>query len=346
MRSKSNRFPRFILSLLALALLVAASAQAQQLPRSVAIGTNPPGTLFYAAASGISKVTSEVLPFQVLVQPYSGSSTFLPLLNSGELEFGINNAVDMGLSYGGPAVKIGGRNPLPHTPNARLAMRGGPLLIGLLVKKDSPIKTVHDLKGQRVTGEYPAHLAVWYNMYGALTSAGLTWNDVKVVPVPAVNDGVEALGQGRAEVSISALGVAKVKEVDAAIGLRHMSIDCSPEGEKRLRKGVPGYYPHRVKAGSSTAVVEDTCVIAYDVYLTVGKSVPNPVVSAVLKGIWENFEKLGPIHPHLRQWNRERAVDEDVTIPYHPAAAAFYKERGQWSAKMDDAQKRLLAMNP
>jgi hypothetical protein len=35
-----------------------------------------------------------------------------------------------------------------------------------------------------------------------------------------------------------------------------------------------------------------------------------------------------------------------VTIPYHPAAVQFYKEKNLWNAKMDEAQKRLLAVNP
>jgi hypothetical protein len=39
-------------------------------------------------------------------------------------------------------------------------------------------------------------------------------------------------------------------------------------------------------------------------------------------------------------------VDAEVTLPYHPAAARFFKDNGAWSAKMDEAQKRLLALNP
>src|SRR5213079_914879 len=92
----------------------------------------------------------------------------------------------MGLAYRGPGFRVGGRNPFPHAPNVRLVMRGSPLLVGLLVRKDSPIKSVHDVRGKRMTGEYPAHLAVWYNMFGHLASAGLAWNDVKIIPVPAV----------------------------------------------------------------------------------------------------------------------------------------------------------------
>ncbi len=319
-------------------------AAAQSQP--VSIGTNPPGSVFYAIGSGLAKVVSEAGAARMSVQPYSGSSTFLPLLNSGELEFGVNNAVDMALAYRGPKFQIGGRNPFPHTPNALLVMRGSPLLVGLLVRKDSPIKSVHDVKGKRMTGEYPAHLAVWYNMFGHLASAGLGWNDVKVVPVPAINDGVDALIQGRADVSEFALNGAKVKEADVAVGVRHISTDCSPEGERRLRQAVPGYYPRWVKAGTATAVVEDTCVIAYDNYLTASKRVSDAVVEATLKAIWEHIDKLPPLHPIFKEWTRERAVDPDVTIPYHPGAIRFYKERGSWKPQMDQVQQKLLSLNP
>src|SRR3990172_7249728 len=170
-----------VVGYVALSLLLLDPIGAQQLPRSVTVAANPPGTVFYALASGIAKVVSEGASFQMVVQPYTGSSTFLPLLNTAEIDFGINNAVDMALTYRGPNFKIGGRNPFPHTPNARLAMRGAPLLISMLVKKDSPLKSVHDVKGKRVTGEYPAHLAVWYNMFALLASGALTWSDVRVV---------------------------------------------------------------------------------------------------------------------------------------------------------------------
>ena len=151
-------------------------------PVRASIGANPPGTVFYAVASGLAKVATEAGTAALTVQPHTGSSTFLPLIESGELEYGVVNAVDMTLAFRGPGFKIGGRNPLPAAPGIRLVMRGSPLLIALLVRKDSPIRTVQDVKGKRVTGEYPAHLAVWYNMFGLLASGGLTWSDVGSCP--------------------------------------------------------------------------------------------------------------------------------------------------------------------
>ena len=339
-------FRRRMLGAIALVAVAATIVSAQSMPKQVIVGTNPPGTTFYAVASGLAKVVSGHAGTQMVVQPHSGTSTMLPLMNTGEMEFGVVNAVDMGLSYRGPNFKIGGRNPFPHAPNLRLVMRGSPLMVGLLVKKDSPIKTAADVKGKRFTGEYPAHLAVWYNMFGHLSAAGLTWNDVKVVPVPAVNDGVDALVQGRADVTQHALNSAKVKEADAAVGVRHLSDDCSPEGEKRLRTAVPGYYPRIVKGGSATGVIDDTCFIAYDTYFAAGKSVPDAVVEAALKALYDHNAELGPIHPMLKEWTKERGVDPDVTIPYHPGAIRFYKERGLWKPAMDQVQQKLLSLNP
>ena len=347
MRANLYWFPRFVSTVLALALLAHVSADAQQIPRSVTVAANPPGTVFYALASGMAKVVSEGAPFQMVVQPYTGTSTFLPLLNTGEIDFAVNNAVDMALSYQGPErLKIGGRNPFAHTPNVRLVMRGSVLMVGLLARKDSGIRTIYDVKGKRLTGEYPAQLSNWYNLFAFLATASMTWNDVKVVPVPAVNEGVDALVQGRADVAMHALNSAKIREADAAVGVRHVSLDCSPEGEKRLRNAVPGYYPRWLKPGQALAIVEDTCVNAYDIYLTSHKAAPDKVVNTVLKGVWDNIEKLPPFHPSFREWTRERAVTPEVTIPYHPAAIPFYKERGLWSAKMDEAQRNLLALNP
>jgi TRAP transporter TAXI family solute receptor len=340
----------FVLALVVIvaagAVAVRAAAQGQPLPKSVTIGTNPAGTVFFALASGIAKVVSGSAGYQMVVQPHAGTSTMLPLVNAGEMEFGIQNGLDLWLTYRGPAHQIGGRNPFAHTPNVRLAMRGVPLMVGLLVRKDSPIKNVHDVKGKRFTGEYRAHLAVWYNMFGHLSSAGLTWNDVKVVPVNTVNDGVDALVQNRADVTQHALNSAKVKEADAAVGVRHISDDCSPEGEARMKKAVPGYYPRVVKPGAITGVVEDTCVVAYDTYFFAGKTVPDHVVEAALKAVWEGGGELVPIHPMFKEWTQDRAVDADAAIPYHPGAMRFYKERNVWKAGMDQVQQKLLAVNP
>ena len=71
-----------IITLLSLTLSFtqAVTVNAQKIPASTTIGSNPAGSLFYSVASGLAKVISGAGPMQAVVQPYTGSSTFLPLL--------------------------------------------------------------------------------------------------------------------------------------------------------------------------------------------------------------------------------------------------------------------------
>ena len=174
------------------------------------------------------------------------------------------------------------------------------------MRKDSLIKTIHDIKGKRLTGEYPAQLANWYITFAALAGAGLSWKDVKVVAVPAANEGVDALVQGRADAALHALNSAKVREADASVGVRHLTIDCS-RGDKRIRQAVPALHKDG-QAGGGTAVVDDTCFVAFDICLTSGMAASPHVVATVIKAVWDNIEKLPP-SPRPKGVDQERAVD-------------------------------------
>ncbi|MCS7235879.1 MAG: TAXI family TRAP transporter solute-binding subunit [Armatimonadota bacterium] len=312
-------------------------------PGTLTIGTNPPGTLFYALGSGIARVLTDYAGLRAAVQPYSGSSTFLPLLNVGELQLGVVNAVDVAMAYRGPdRLKVGGRNPFQPSPNIRLVVRGGPLYAVQWARRDSPFRTVADLRGRRVTGVYSAHLAVWYNTYGNLASCGLSWNDVQVVPVSTVGEGMRALVAGRADSAAYALGAADVQEADATIGLRALSICGDEQGQRRLREAVPGYYAVRLKAGRSAGVVEDVWVQAYDIYLLTHKDLDEETVYRVTRTLWEQNRRLWPLHSAFEEWATRRYVDPGVTVPYHPGAIRLYREKGAWTRSMEEAQARLL----
>jgi len=322
-----------------------AFAAEEALPKSVSIGSNPSGTLFYALASGVAATIAKHAPFKAEPTPYAGSSTFLPLLNEGrELDFGINNAVDMAMAYRGPdQLKIGGKNPFATTPNVRLVLRGGAMTVGFHVPKNSNIHTVKELKGRKVAGEYPAHQAVWYNGFGSLASCGMAWADVDVVPVPAVNDGIDALKAGRVEAALHAVGSGKVREADAAIGVRMISICDDAASKQRLREAVPGYYASRWKAGSTAGVTEDVSAVSYDVYVTTHKKMSNKAVYEVVKALWDGQKTLFGKHPILKRWKLDRFASTDVTLPYHPGAIQFYKEKGVWSDASEKVQKQLLS---
>ena len=72
-----------------------ASAQVYQ------IGTNPQGSMFYSSGASISALMVQKTGVQFRVAPYGGSSTYLPLINNGQLAFGMVNAAEAAFAYSG-----------------------------------------------------------------------------------------------------------------------------------------------------------------------------------------------------------------------------------------------------
>jgi TRAP-type uncharacterized transport system substrate-binding protein len=64
------------------------------LPRTIAIASNLAGTGAHALASGLAAVASKVTPIAAKVQPYNGPNAWMPLMENGEIEFGIINILD------------------------------------------------------------------------------------------------------------------------------------------------------------------------------------------------------------------------------------------------------------
>ena len=61
-----------------------------------------PGTVFYALASGLARSQAKERPFRWLSNPIPARA-LSPSLNTGEIDFGINNAVDMALRTRDPS---------------------------------------------------------------------------------------------------------------------------------------------------------------------------------------------------------------------------------------------------
>jgi TRAP transporter TAXI family solute receptor len=305
-------------------------------PKLLFLGTNPAGSAYYAVGSALARVLSERSGLQVRVQPYSGSSTYIPLLNSGELALGLNNTSDALHAYQG-------LKPFHAAPNLRVISVIFPLKVAMFVPKNSNIQSLSELKGKRVTGRYTAQLAVYYNVGSILASASLSWNDVNILPVANVNQGVQALIEGRVDASVHAVGSAKIEEANASIsgGIRFLSVDHSPEGAKRMAAFMPGSYPSLVKAGSATGAITDSWVEAYDVFLTTGKGQSDEVGYRMAKTLWENADGVRKAQRLLLDFARDNMVKSAATIPYDAGAIRFYKEKSLWPHEMEKRQQEL-----
>lgn len=326
---------------LAFAMITPLSAGAD--PSKIVLVTGDRTTLFYSVAGEVGRIIDGFTHRSLEVKSYKsieGPQGYVQALDKGEGDFAPILSADGARIFRG--TKVGGRNPFQRMKDLRIIMRGLSITGGLFVKKTSPARTVRDIKGMRVTGEYPDFLGAWDAIVGEMASANLTWKDVKIVPVAGLIDGPNEFLKGNADATEFAINSAKVAEADKVVGIKYLSATCDEAGKERITRAVPGYYSVWLKKGDAVGIVDDTCVLATDVYLATRKNESDDKVVGVLSALWTELSKKNRAASSLKGWSLERAVSPDVTVAYHPAAVKFFKEKGVWTEKMERAQKHLL----
>jgi TRAP transporter TAXI family solute receptor len=311
-----------LLALLGVSLALASRATAQPL----GIGTNPQGTLVYTLGATVSKALADSAKMQSRLQPQSGTGTMVPLVNSGEIDIGFCNAREFYDSYYG----VGSSDKKPY-PNLRAIAVLFPIQVALLVRNNSPIKTVRDIKGRSIAYGFTSQEVIRILMDGLLANAGLTVNDMKPVLVPNLVRAIDELISGRVDVAFFALGQAKVAEADAAIsgGVRFLPVDTSPAAiEAMLKVAQVGYVDTVTPAPQLPGVHEPIAVAHYDYVVFANKDVPIERVKTITSVLHQQRDLMAQSMPLFKQLKPERMYTSKLKVPYHDGAIAYYREVG------------------
>jgi TRAP transporter TAXI family solute receptor len=311
-------------SALAAALAVASPASAQL----YSLGTGKQGFFTYSAGAAIAKVAADG-GVNLRVKPFGGSSAYVPGVNAGEQQFGLANELETHYAVTGTAIYKG-----KQQPNLRVVAVLTPLYSQFFVRKDSPIKTIADLKGKRVPSDYVSQRVLDILTQGTLANGGLSYADVQKVPVPNVVGGANQFEQDKADVFMFALGAGKVAEVNAKVPLRVLAVDHSKEAMARLRKFIPVAYATKISPSKGRAGLnEPTWVYAYDYLVLTNAKVPDDVVYKLTKLMHEHKKELVSNFGGLNGFDPNRMTKDLGVVQYHPGAIKYYKEIGAWPPK-------------
>jgi hypothetical protein len=300
---------RSVLLTLAACGLCAAAANAQ----TYGFATLPPGTLNHTTASAISKVLKEKAGMNMLVQPTAGDQVIVPMVGRGEVEVGIANAMEVhdGLAKG--------------NKDLRIIAAAHPLRVGFFVRKDSPIKSIVDLKGKRVPYGFSAMRALEPTVRAMLATANLTEKDIKPVMVPNVVRSADDFASGAADAFYFAFGAPKVREVDATSGgIRVVEID--EKGMDAARKIERWGYLTDIKPSPVFVGVDKPMkVYSFDNLLFTSAKTSDEFVQKFLDTLFKNRDDLIAVQPVLREFTPAFAFKQ-YEVPYHPAAVKYFKD--------------------
>jgi TRAP transporter TAXI family solute receptor len=311
-------------------------------PQSLRLAANVVGSLMYAIGGGLAGVVEKNSSLKVEVLP-QGNIVAFPMFTTRECDLVISATDEADMAYKGSVIY--GKMTRGKGIDMRMLMIGNPIQAGLLVAKDSGIKTAQDLKGTRVTRDFGNHHALTMGVKAYLIGLGLAEKDVIPVKTTNVPAAMRLVLEGKADACYGAIGVPAFRELQAARGALYIGLPSDPERWKGIRGVFHGYFPAKVKPSKVAVGVDKPMILLGKNFSLISRAdLPDDVAYTLTKTLWEHDAELAPYHPKLRGWKKKFYVSTKSPTPYHDGAITFYKEMGVWTDEMEKHQEKLLAL--
>ena len=309
------------------ATVMSMPAQAQGV---ATFATNPQGSLGYRTGIAVAKtVTDKVDGLVGRPRPMGGSTTYIPIVNRGEVNYGFTNALEAHQAVVGEG-SFKGR----AQKNLRMIGRMFPLVAGVAVPADWGIKSMVELKkfkGKKITSEYTSLAVIETWMAAALANGGLSYDDFEKVPVSGFVKGIQALGEGKAEITWISLGSGAGRKANTQLRSRggwvYLDLDPSPAGLARLQKVAPPGSLINIANTKMPGIKGPTNIIQFDYLLFTHKDANADEVYKITKALATNKAHLAS---SMGAFNRikEGTFGTPAMMPYHPGALKALKELG------------------
>lgn len=292
--------------------------------------TNPQGSLGYRTGIAVAKtVTAKAEGITGRPQPMGGSTTYIPIVNRGEVGFGFSNGLETYFAYNGTGTFEGRAQP-----NLRMIGLMFPLRTGMVAVADLGATSVHDLKklaGKRITSEYTSLSIIEIFLKGALANGNADYSMFKKVPVSGFAKGMFALGEGKTDISWISLGSGAGRKVNTQLrgrgGFVYLDMDPSPEATARFSKIMPAA---KIVLESNTkmpGIKKPTHIVEIDYVLFTHKGMDNETAYKVTKALATNKADLAKSMGAFNRLKPETFAQPDMA-PYHPGALKAIKELG------------------
>lgn len=300
----------------AFALLAAQTASAQ----TVALGTTKGGSTGQVGTA-IANVATTAGEIRVIPQETANTAQYIPMVDQGRIEFGIANYPQTAFAITGTGLSEG--KPSEHLQIVATLMD---FKSGMLVLKASGIESTADLAGHKVP-RFPDNSLGDFVIRAVLATADLTYDDVEEVPMANFPSMFQGLKDGTLDTSIATIGSAAVMDIAAAAGdVKFLSFDEADDAEQ-LDSVLPGTLVYDVTGSEQPGVEGETKIFGYPYLLFANDETPAEVVTAMIQALYEGKDALLATSPMWDTFYPE-TMARATGLPYHPAAAAFYEEKG------------------
>ena len=293
----------------------------------VTIGTGGITGVYYATGGALAKIVNakrSTYHVRASVESTGGSKFNINAVSTGDLDFGIAQADTQYMAYFGKDVWEG--KPIKKL---RAVFALAPEAVTFVAAEDSGIRSIKDVKGKTINlGAAGSGNRI--NALDILKSVGIVpgkdFRDERLKPAVAPR----VLQCGGVYGFFYTVGHPNGNIKESTAGKRKTRIVPITKEIEPLLKSAPYYsmvnidmaqYPDAANAG------EKVSTLGMLATLVTSADVPEDVVYAITKEVFENLDAFKKLHPALANLTPQSMLD-GLTAPIHPGAMKYYKEKG------------------
>ena len=212
---------------------------------------------------------------------------------------------------------------------------------GVLVRRDSGIETVADLKGKK----YPrlvASTSMNRKLEAILNYGGLTGSDVEMVDI-SYGGQIEAVKTGQLDAMYQNVVGANVEELASQYPIRWLDLGGNDQSRyETWEELAPMVIPGRFTDGAGMADGESAVNMQYSIPLTTLAERPHDEVTRLVTAMDKYFEDYKNATPDAKNFAFDQILLDPMVVPFHEAMVDFLKEKGRWTKDLQTRHDALL----
>lgn len=313
---------RIILLLVGVSICVsifsAGFIEAAERPNRLSALCGPVGGSGFSFMSVWAPVINSTLNLNISVQSRGGNAMTARLVDAGEGNFGLSTA---GLCYQGRQGTAEWANNKKLT-DMRTIIVFQPYVFQAYGLAKSGIKKLEDLNGKVVSfNRKGSSTQTWLEQWAPL----LGLKPSKIVNV-GPGQGNRLLADGRIDAQFSSGTVPHARTMELEANHKIFVIGFGKENVEKITQKFPEVSPYLIKAGTYKSLDHDEYSTADALMMIVHKDIPDDLVYDVTKATFDKKDDLVKGNSRFKLVKIENIFQS--TIPLHPGAVRFYKEKG------------------
>ncbi len=284
----------------------------------IIVGSGGSTGTYYGFCNVVATVLNEKAGIQLMVQSSGASTANILGIADGEVDMAIVQNDVMDYAYNGTSLfEKHGKIQSFSTLGAVYAE-----ICQVVVRADSGIKTIADLKGKKVSvGDSGS--GVEFNAQQILGAYDVTFEDIEKSNL-SFNDSANALKDGTIDAFFCTAGAPTVAITDLSTTTGIVLLGIDDEHLAKLQADYAFYTAYNIPADTYKGVGEVTTVAVKATFI-VSNDLDEETVYQLTKAIYENKDSYE--HAKAKEMNLEYAVT-GITVPFHPGADKYFKEVG------------------